>query len=396
MVDPKVLLKDILKYEDEIIKIRRYIHENPELSYKEFNTAKLVAKKLRELGIKVKEGVGGTGVVGILEGDKKGKVVALRADMDALPIQEKTDFEFRSKVSSVMHACGHDTHVAMLLGAAMLLTEHKNELEGTIKFLFQPAEEHGGKGGAKPMIEDGVMENPKVDYVFGLHISGDHPSGTFALRQGALMAAPDAFKIRVIGKGGHGSQPDKTVDPIFISAHIIMGLHGITSRMIDQTQPFVISVCSIHSGSKDNIIPDEAIMEGTIRTLDEDIRATAKSHVRKIVEGICKTYGASSEIDFMEDAYPVTINDPEVTEKVFRLLKRIPGTEVKECNPILGGEDFSRFLQRAPGTFYFLGTLNPKKGCIYPNHSSQFSVDEDVLKYGSVSLALLALEFCQR
>ncbi len=224
------LLSEVKDYENEIIKIRRQIHANPELTYKEFETANLVAEKLRSLGISVKTGVGGTGVVGLLKGAKEGKVVALRADMDALPVTEDVDVPFKSKNDGVMHACGHDTHVAMLLGAAMLLTKHTNEIHGTVKFLFQPAEEHGGRGGAKPMIEDGAMENPKVDFIFGLHIGADRPSNVFGLRGGPIMAAPDTFKITIKGKGGHGSEPHKTIDPIFISAQVITALQGVSRR----------------------------------------------------------------------------------------------------------------------------------------------------------------------
>ena len=389
---PDTLLNDVKDFENEIIKIRREVHQNPELSYKEFETSKLVAQKLRSLGIEVKEGVGGTGVVGVLKGEgKKGKMVALRADMDALPVSESVDVPFKSKNQGVMHACGHDTHVAMLLGAAMLLAKHKNELSGSVKFLFQPAEEHGGRGGAEPMIEEGVMKG--VDYVFGLHIETDWPAGTFSLRGGPIMASPDSFKIRIIGRGGHGSRPDNTVDPIYVSTQVISAIQGITSRLIDQRRPLVISVCSIHSGTKDNIIPDDAFLEGTIRTLDEKTRKEAKATFVKIVTSVCKTYGARCEIQMMKDAYPVTVNDPEVTKQVFASLKRIKGTKTVECEPRMGGEDMSRFLQRAPGTFYFLGTKNQKKGCVAPNHSSKFKVDEDVLKYGAVSLANLALEF---
>lgn len=216
------LLADVREFEEDIITIRREIHANPELSFQEFATAKLVANRLKSIGIDVKTGVGGTGVVGLLKGALEGNVVALRADMDALPVREDVDVPFRSKKDGVMHACGHDTHVAMLLGAAMLLKKHSDELHGAVKFLFQPAEEHGGIGGAKPMIEDGAMENPKVDYVFGLHISGDLPSSVFGLRGGPIMAAPDSFKMEIRGRGGHGSQPHKTVDPIFVfnSGHL--------------------------------------------------------------------------------------------------------------------------------------------------------------------------------
>ena len=390
------LLSEVRDYEDEIIRIRRHIHANPELTFKEFETAKLAASKLRSLRIEVKTGVGGTGVVGLLKGAKKGNVVALRADMDALPIQEDTDVPFKSKKKGVMHACGHDTHVAMLLGAAMLLRKHKGDLHGSVKFLFQPAEEHGGRGGAKPMIEDGAMEKPKVDYVFGLHIDGTTKAKVFRLKGGPFMAAPDMFKITIKGKGGHGSEPHKTIDPVFISAQVITALQGVSSRMIDQMEPHVITIGAIHSGSKDNIIPDDAVMLGTIRTLNEKIRSQAKKAVRNVTKSVCRAFKASCQVEFAEDAYPVTINDPKVAEQVFTILRTIPGTRTIESKPMMGSEDFSRFLQKAPGTYYFLGTVNPKKGCVYTNHSAKFKVDEDVLKYGSVSLARLALEFGAR
>ena len=391
---PSVLLKEANTLEEDIVKTRRMIHETPELAYNEEITSKLVADKLSQLGIQVKRKVGGTtGVLGTLRGSQTGKVVALRADMDALPLEEMADVNFKSKVKGVMHACGHDTHVAMLLGAAQLLANHKDELRGTVKFLFQPAEEHGGRGGAKPMIEDGVMVNPKVDYVFGLHIDGDEPSKEFAFKPGPILAAPDTFKIRIIGKGGHGSAPQHTIDPVYVAAQIIISLQGVSGRMMDPVQPFVITIGSVHSGTKENIIPDEAFLQGTIRTLDETTRKQAKIKVEKVTVGIAKAFGAKAMIEFEHDAYPVTVNDPGVTEKAMKILKTIPQTKTKIIEPILGGEDFSRFLHEAPGMFYFLGTKNPAKGCIYPNHSSKFKVDEDVLKYGAASLALLALEF---
>ncbi len=381
-------LNEARKIESEIIKTRREIHKKPELAYQEKATAKLVAEQLKALGLEVETGVGGTGVLAILKGVKTGKVVALRADMDALPIEEMTDVDFKSKVKGVMHACGHDTHVAMLLGTARLLANHKDELAGTVKFLFQPAEEHGGRGGAKPMIQDGVMENPKVDFVFGLHIDGDEKSGVLAFRSGPVMAAPDTFEIKIIGRGG----------------------------------------------TKENIIPDQAVLQGTIRTLDEATRKRAKAKVAEVAKGVCRAFGAKAEVEFEKDAYPVTVNDEKVTEEAKKILSKMPGTRVKikalqlggedfsrflheapgtfyflgTKNPAkgciyptrvkiralqLGGEDFSRFLHEAPGTFYFLGTKNPAKGCIYPNHSPRFKVDEDVLKFGTASLAQLAMEF---
>jgi carboxypeptidase Ss1 len=387
------LLKEASSIEPEIIKTRREIHQHPELAYHEESTAALVADKLESLGIEVRRKVGGTGVLGVLKGPKSGKVVALRADMDALPLEEMADVDFKSKVKGVMHACGHDTHVAMLLGAAKLLSSHRDDLQGTVKFLFQPAEEHGGRGGAKPMIADGVMNNPKVDYVFGLHISGDHDAKVLGFRGGPFMAAPDTFKVRVIGKGGHGSAPHQTIDPVYVAAQIIVSLQGVSGRMIDPIQPFVVTIGSVHSGTKENIIPDEAVLEGTIRTLDEPTRREAKAKVQRVVEGVAKAFGAKAVVDFEKDAYPVTVNDPKVTEQAMKIVKRIPGSKTKIIKPLLGGEDFSRFLQEAPGTFYYLGTINPAKGCVYPNHSSRFKVDEDVLKYGAASLAMLALEF---
>jgi carboxypeptidase Ss1 len=389
------LLQEAKSIEPEIVKLRRAVHRNPELAYHEVATSRLVAQKLKSLGIDVRTGVGGTGVLGVLKGVKPGRVVALRADMDALPVEERSDVEFRSKVPGVMHACGHDSHVAMLLGAANLLSKHRDELEGTVKFFFQPAEEHGGKGGAKPMIEDGVMENPKVDYVFGLHITNRVPSGSFGVRAGGFMAAPDSFKIRIIGKGGHGSAPHETVDPIFISAQLITALQGVSGRMIDPIKPFVISVGSIHSGTKENIIPDEALLSGTIRTLDDDTRKRAVNLVREVSQAVCSSFGAKCEIEFERDPYPITFNDERVTAAAMEVLRKIEGMKTVETDPVLGGEDFSRFLEKAPGTFYFLGTRNKQKGCVYPNHSSKFKIDEDVLKYGAVSLAALAFEFAK-
>jgi len=386
------LIREASKIEEKIVSIRRRIHENPELSYREFETSRLVEMELRNIGLEVKAGIAGTGVMGMLRGGK-GKVVLLRADMDALPVKEQTDLPFKSKKEGVMHACGHDTHVAMLLGAAMILAKHKEKVKGTVKFVFQPAEEDGGRGGAKPMIEEGVMEDPKVDYAFALHITNEFESGTFATRKGAIMAIPDSFKIVVKGRGGHGSAPHETVDPIFISAQIINSLQGITSRIVNQTKPFVLSVCSIHAGSKDNIIPDEAVMEGTIRNLDYETRKIALESFKRIVSSICEAYNAKCEVIFKEDPYPITYNSPDVTREVMEILSRLPNVKVIETEPIMGAEDFSRFLERAPGTFLFLGSRNEKKGCIYPNHSSRFTVDEDVLKYGAAALALLAIYF---
>jgi len=386
-------VSDVKPFENDIIQTRRRIHAYPELSYKEFNTSAFVARKLRSMRISVRTKVGGTGVVGLLKGAQPGNVVALRADMDALPVTENVDVPFKSIRPGVMHACGHDTHVAMLLGAAMLLSKHRDDLSGQVKFLFQPAEEAGGKGGAKLMIEDGAMKNPNVDYVFGLHIDGTEPSKVFALRPGPIMAAPDTFRIRIIGKGGHGSAPHETVDPIFVAAQVVTALQGVVSRLMDQREHLVVSVCNLHSGTRHNIIPDEARMEGTIRTFNEKSRNLAKRYVKHVAESVSRAFKARAEVDFEPEEYPVTVNDSKVTRRVISILKQIPGTRTVDTKPRMGAEDFSRFLERAPGAFYFLGTLNPRKGCVNTNHSSGFKVDEAVLKYGSLSLANLAYDF---
>jgi len=389
-------LDEAITFEDRIISIRRRLHSDPELAFHEHNTGGLVIEELKSIGIRVKSPVGRTGVVGILEGKTRGKVVALRADMDALPIRELSGVEFASKTDGVMHACGHDGHVAMLLGAAMILANHRNELQGTIKFLFQPAEEAAESGGgARPMIEEGAMKDPRVDYVFGLHVFANFPSRTFALREGPLMAASGTFKIRIVGRGGHGSAPHQTVDPVFVAAQLITALQGIRSRMLDPVEPSVISVCSVHSGTRNNIIPDDAILEGTMRALNEATMKKVVSLISLIAKSVCGTFGAKCEVE-LEEAYPVTVNDPVVTKSVIGLLKSIPRSKTLVGPPLLIAEDFAFFLREAPGTYYFLGTRNDARGCIFPNHSSRFKLDEDILKYGSASLALLAFNFSRR
>lgn len=391
-----LFLDEAKSLEDRMIGIRRKLHSHPELAYHETDTARFVSSTLEGLGIETRERVGGTGVVGVLKGSGPGHVVALRADMDALPLKEDTGVGFESRTVGVMHACGHDAHMAMLLGAAMILAKHRDELRGAVKFLFQPAEEAAERGGgAQPMIEDGALANPKPDFVFGLHIFSNYPAGTFALRGGPLMAASGTFRVRVMGKGGHGSAPHQTTDPVFIAAQVITALQGIRSRMVDPVEPFVISICSVHSGTMNNIIPDEAVLEGTVRTVKNDTTARMKRLIPEIARSVCKTFGAGCEVE-LENAYPVTVNDPSVTSSVRKLLESIPETKTLEVPTSLVAEDFSFFLRKVPGTFYFLGTRNEDLGCVHPNHSSRFKIDESVLKYGAASLALLAFQFAKR
>ncbi len=395
-MDVNKYMADVMEYNDRMIEIRRKIHENPELSYNEFQTAKLIAETLKSFNIEVKENVGGTGIVGLLMGTEGKTTIGLRADMDALPVTEETGVAYASKNKGIMHACGHDTHVAMLLCAAYVLSKHRDELRGNIKFLFQPAEEDGGRGGALPMIEAGALENPHVDHVFGLHILNDFPIGTIALKPGAEMACPDSLKVILHGRGGHGSDPANTIDPIFIGTQIINAIYGIRSRYIDQREPVTISICSLHSGTKDNIIPDDLIMEGTIRTFNENVRLKIKKSINDMVKSISLAYGATAEISFKNDAYPVTYNDPEITGEVIKLLSGIRGIKVVDSGLLLGGEDVSRFLDKAPGTYYLLGTKNDAKGLIYSNHSSKFNVDEDYLKFGSLTHVDVAMYFANK
>jgi carboxypeptidase Ss1 len=245
------------------------------------------------------------------------------------------------------------------------------------------------------MIESGVLEKPRVDFVFGLHIFANFPSRTFAVRPGPMMAASGSFRIRIIGRGGHGSAPHQTIDPVFIASQVITALQGIRSRMLDPVQPAVVSVCSVHSGTRYNIVPDEAVLEGTMRTVDEPTRKKVASLIPRIARSVCQTFGADCVVE-MKEGYPVTQNDPGVTTSVVRLLESMPGTKTIEVPPLMVAEDFSFFLKRVPGTYYFLGTRNEEKGCVSPNHSSRFRIDEDVLKYGSASLALLAFDFAAR
>jgi len=395
------------KVESKVIDCRRDIHQHPELGNRETRTSKLVADRLRELGIEVKTPVAHTGVIGILRGGKPGRVVALRADMDALPVVEQVDVPFKSTVRTtfnghdvgVMHACGHDAHVAILLGVAEVLAGIREEIPGTVKFLFQPAEEgapEGEEGGAKLMVKEGALDNPKVDAVFGLHVTSRYPVGELAYRSGSMMAAVDSFKIVVHGKQTHGAYPWLGIDPIVVAAQIILGLQTIPSRQVDSSlAPSIVTVGAIHGGVRNNIIPDDVEMIGTIRSLDAKMRDDIHARIKRTAEDIAKSGGATATVT-IDEGYPITYNDPAVTERMAPTLRRVAGpSNVEVVNATLGAEDFSFFQQKVPGLFFWLGTRpkNQTAEQAASNHSPLFYVDESGLELGVRAMAHVAVDY---
>ena len=399
-----------LKIEDKVIAWRRDIHQNPELSYQETRTAALAAEHLKKLGIEVRTGVGITGVVGILKGGKPGGVVALRADMDALPVEERVDLPFASKAKAqwlgqtvpVMHACGHDAHVAILMGVAEILAGMREEIAGTVKFLFQPNEEgsyDGRPSGAQAMIDDGVFADPVPTAVFGLHVTSALATGVIALRPGGLMASADSLKIDVQGRQTHGSSPWRGVDPVVTAAQIILALQTIPSRQLDVTKtPAVVTIATIHGGVRGNIIPDSLEMQGTIRTHDEEVRADIWRRIEKTASAIAETQGATATVKVFQGV-PVTYNDPELTRWGTRSLGDGVGADrVTESRPVMGAEDFSILAQKVPGMFFFLGITPPGEDPreAPANHSPLFHIHEPALKYGVRALAYLAIDYLTR
>ena len=395
------------KIESKCINWRRDLHEHPELGNNEFRTAKIIADHLRSLGMEVKENVGKTGVVGVLKGAKPGPCIGLRADMDALPVAERVDLPFASKVKStyngqevgVMHACGHDTHVAMLMSVAEILAGMKNELKGTVKFIFQPAEEgppEGEEGGAPLMIKEGALENPKVDVMFGLHINSQTEVGKIKYRSGGTMAASDWFKIKVKGKQTHGSQPWAGVDPVVVSAQIINGLQTIISRQTELTKnAAVISVSVINGGVRSNIIPEEVTMLGTIRTLDTGMQRIIHEKIKLTASKIAEASGATAETT-IDNKTLVTYNNPELTRKMIPSFLKAAGTEnVAEAEAATGSEDFSYFAEKVPSIFFFVGGMakgtDPRKA--FPHHTPDFRIDESGMKTGIKAFCNLVFDY---
>ena len=372
-----------------VVAWRRRIHASPELSFHEVLTSKAIAAELKRLGWQVKTGVGGTGVVGLLQGKTQGKTVALRADMDALPVQEENQVPYCSKTPGKMHACGHDGHCAMLLGAASILIRNRAGLKGKVKLLFQPGEETP-PGGALGMIAAGALESPKVDAVFGLHLDSSLPSGRIGLRQGPMMAASDNFKITIKGKGGHAARPHNCLDPITTGAQIVAALQTIVSRRVDPAQPAVITVGRFVSGTKHNIIPETALLEGTARSIDRHTWKMLPLWIKQIAENTARANGLTAEVEY-ERGYPVLYNDPRMinfSEGVVRSLLG-PSAAAHIPAPLMGGEDFAYFLQKAPGAFLRLGSCKDARTA-FPWHHPRFNIDEEVLSKGAILLANLA------
>jgi amidohydrolase len=392
--------------EPQLIQWRRHLHQHPELSNREVETAKYVAEQLRSLGLEPQTGIARTGVVALLRGGRPGPVVALRADMDGLPVREEVNLPFASKAIGeyegnkvgVMHACGHDTHVAILLAAAKVLTQMKDRLPGSVKFIFQPAEEGAPlderPAGAEQMVAEGVMQNPKVDAIFGLHVFANVPTGTITYRSGPFMAAADQFDIIVTGKQTHGSAPWRGVDPIVVGSQIVTALQTIVSRHVDITLlPAIVSVGQFQSGVRNNIIPETARLVGTIRTFDTKVQDDIHARVKKIAEGIAAGAGATVDVRITR-GYPVTANDPALTARMLPTLERVAPGKVKESELITGAEDFTYFQRQAPGLFIFLGITPPEQAGKAPaNHSPLFFVDEKALPTGVRALAHLTVDY---
>ena len=380
------------KYSSDIITDRRHLHQNPELSFEEFETCKYVAAKLKQFNIETQEGIAKTGVVALVKGknpDKK--TIALRADMDALPIIETNTVPYKSKKEGVMHACGHDVHTSSLLGTARILNELKNEFEGTIKFIFQPGEEKI-PGGASLMIKDGVLENPAPLNILGQHVAPAIPAGKVGFRPGMYMASADEIYITVKGKGGHAAMPDKLIDPVLIASHIIISLQQIISRNCDPKTPAVLSFGKVIANGATNVIPDEVKIEGTFRTLNEDWRREAKKKIKKMAEGIAETMGGIAEVTIL-DGYPFLKNTPELTLRMKQAAVDYLGADnVIDLDIWMAAEDFAYYTQKIDACFYRLGVRNETKGITSGVHTPTFNIDEDALELGAGLMAWLAVK----
>lgn len=386
-------LKDaVWELTPETIAVRRQLHMHPELGFQEFATSRLVAERLSALGLEVQTGIAGTGVIGLLHGARPGKTVLLRADMDALPIDEANDVPYRSTTAGVMHACGHDGHTSGLLTVARLLADRREQIAGTVKFCFQPCEE-SPPGGAKPMIEAGILEAPHVDAVFGLHLWQSLPVGTVGVLPGPAMANSDRFSITIQGRGGHAAQPHLTVDSTVVASQIIVALQSIVARNVSPLSAAVVTVGSLHSGATFNVIADSAELKGTIRTFDASLRQSIPAQVERLARGIAESMGATLHWEFLE-GYPACVNDPGMAELVRQVSSEVVGADlVVTPEPTMGGEDFAYFLRERPGCFFFVGSRNDDRGLIHGHHHPRFDIDEAALPIAIETLTSVALRY---
>lgn len=384
------LIMGLDKVFEEMVSIRRYIHANPELSFHEVHTPAYIADFHREIGLDVREGVGGRGVVATLRGAKQGKTVALRADFDALAIQELNDLPYKSKVEGVMHACGHDGHTATLLGLAKVLKDMQEELAGNVVFIHQFAEEIA-PGGAKPMIEDGCLDG--VDVIFGTHLWATTPLGDVWVKNGPIMAAADRFEIEVKGKGGHGAEPHNSIDAILLGSQFITQLQTIVSRRVNPLKQAVISVGHFEAINPFNVIADTAILKGTVRTFDEEIRTFIESEIEYLLKAVCEGAHANNEYKYFR-GYPPVVNHPNETAFIAEIASQIQEVQqVKECDPFMVGEDFAYYLQQVPGTFFITGAKDPTWEVAYPHHHARFNFDERAMLIAAKTLGLATIQY---
>jgi amidohydrolase len=363
-----------------LVEVRRAIHSHPELGFEEVETSRLVSEWLGRFGLEVRKGVAKTGVVGLLRGGAPGKTVAIRADMDALPMDEATGVPYASKIKGKMHACGHDAHVTILLGVARFFSSIRDKVKGNIKWIFQPGEE--GFGGGRLMVEAGVLEDPRVDAIFAAHVFPFLPTGQVGISEGKAMASSDKFTLRIIGKGGHGAYPHVTRDPILAAGHVITQVQSIVSRNVNPLDSAVVSFGAVHGGRAYNVIPDEVELNGTVRSLNPEVREQLRSRIEQITRGVVTSLGLDYQYEF-EYGYPVLINDPRMSGLVVSTCSRAIGKEnVVILPPSMGAEDFAYFLEKCPGAMFRLGVRNEEKGLIQPHHNTLFNIDEEVLPFG--------------
>lgn len=384
---------EIRSLQPQLVTWRRQLHQQPELGFKEQLTSQFICQKLAQWGIEHQSEVAKTGVVAIIHGHTPGPVLAIRADMDALPIQELNDVSYRSRHDGVMHACGHDGHVTIALGTAYYLAKHRHAFAGTVKIFFQPAEE--GPGGAKPMIEAGVLETPKVDGIVGLHVWNNLPLGTVGVRSGPMMAATEFFHCSIQGKGGHGAIPHQTVDSIVVGAQVINALQTIVARNVDPLKSAVVTVGEFHAGTALNVIANNARMSGTVRYFDDQYDGFFETRINDILAGLCQAHGATYTLDYQR-LYPALVNDDVMTDLVRSVATSVvetPAGVVPDCQT-MGGEDMAFFLRAVPGCYFFLGSANPDLGLAYPHHHPRFDFDETVLSMGVEMFVRCVEAFC--